>query len=172
MDVEDIIKVVQTWKKEYEELGGHPNINYVQIIENKGEIMSCINPHPHGKIWSQRSIPPEISKNSAHFKHYLQLNSDEEQAFAEIIKNLCIIYDNIFETSFPYSSRIHQQPTDGKMHSEWHFHMSFYPPLLRSKIIKKFMVRYELFTSPQQDITAEQAAETIRDQSGIHYTFH
>jgi UDPglucose--hexose-1-phosphate uridylyltransferase len=227
MDVEDIVKVVQTWKKEYVELGAHPNINYVQIFENKGEIMGCSNSHPHGQIWSQRSIPPEILKKSAHFKDYWetekrsllqayleqelelkerivlenehfvalvpywavwpyeamivprkhyqdigQLNTEEEQAFAEIIKKLCIKYDNIFETSFPYSSGVHQQPTDGEMHPEWHFHMSFYPPLLRSKTIKKFMVGYELFASPQRDITAEQAAKTIREQSGIHYTIH
>ena len=164
MDVKDIIKVVQPWKKEYEELSGHPNI--------KDEIMTCSNQHPHGKICSQRSISPEIFKNSAHFKHYLQLNSDEEQASAEIIKNLCIKYDNIFKTSFPYSSGIHQQPTDKEMHPEWHFHMSFYPPLLRSKTIRKFMVGYELFASPQRDITAEQATGTIQEQSDIHYTFH
>jgi UDPglucose--hexose-1-phosphate uridylyltransferase len=227
MEVEDIVKVVQIWKKEYKELGAQLNINYVHIFENKGEIMGYSNPYPHGQIWSQRSIPPEILKKFTHFKDYWktekrillqayleqelelkerivlenehlvalvpywavwpyevmivprihyqhigQLNLEEEQAFAQIIKNLCIKYDNIFETSFPYSYGIHQQPTDGEMHPEWHFYMSFYPPLLRSKTIKKFMVGYELFKSPQRDITAEQATETIRDQSGIHYTFH
>jgi len=64
--------------------------------------------------------------------------------------------------SFPYSSGIHQRPTDGKEHLEWHLHMSFYPPLLRSATVKKFMVGYEMFGNPQRDITAEMAAEKLR----------
>jgi UDPglucose--hexose-1-phosphate uridylyltransferase len=83
---------------------------------------------------------------------------------------LTVKYDNLFQTSFPYSSGIHQSPTDGKEHPEWHFHMSFYPPLLRSKTVKKFMVGYEMFAGPQRDITAEQAAETLRNLSEVHYS--
>ena len=75
----------------------------------------------------------------------------------------------MFETSFPYSSGIHQSPTDGE-HPEWHFHMSFYPPLLRSAEVKKFMVGYEMFANPQRDITAEQAADTLKKLSTTHYT--
>lgn len=225
MSVEDIKKVVEMWKKEYAELGAHPKINYVQIFENKGDVMGCSNPHPHGQIWSQSSIPNELLKKSKsfsnywkknnkslltayleqelelkeriivenkhfvalvpywavwpfeamilprkHYQHIGQLNAEEDLAFAEIIKNLCIRYDNVFETSFPYSSGIHQQPTDGKNYKGWHFHMSFYPPLLRSKSVKKFMVGYELFAGPQRDITAEQAAETLRNLPGTHYS--
>ena len=68
----------------------------------------------------------------------------------------------MFDTSFPYSSGIHQAPTDEKEYSEWHWHMSFYPPLLRSATIKKFMVGYEMFGSPQRDITPEQAAFRLK----------
>ncbi len=224
MGVEDITKVIRLWKKEYLELGSKDNINYVQIFENKGAIMGCSNPHPHGQIWSQSSIPAEILKKSMKFKEYYsknkksllgdyldqelaardrileendhfvvlipywaiwpfeamiipkrhlqhigQLNSDEEIAYAEITKKLTIKYDNLFETSFPYSSGIHQAPTDGKEYPEWHFHMSFYPPLLRSASVKKFMVGYEMFAGPQRDITAEQAAERLNELSPLHY---
>lgn len=225
MEIEEIQKVIKTWKKEYDELGSNEDINYVQIFENKGDAMGCSNPHPHGQIWSQRSIPSEVLKKGKHFKEYWdsknrsllqdyleqelelderiiiendhfvalvpywaiwpyevmilpkkhlkhigQLNSKEEMAFAAIIKELCIRYDNLFETSFPYSSGIHQQPTTGKDYPEWHFHMSFYPPLLRSATVKKFMVGYEMFASPQRDITAEQAADTLRNLSDKHYS--
>ncbi len=95
---------------------------------------------------------------------------DEKGAFAEIIKKLTTRYDNVFNTSFPYSAGIHQAPTDGLEHPEWHFHMSFYPPLLRSATVKKFMVGYEMFANPQRDITAEQASDTLKGLSDIHYS--
>lgn len=225
MSVEQITQVVQLWKKEFLELGAKEGINYVQIFENKGAIMGCSNPHPHGQIWSQSSIPEEVLKKQTsqrnywsthsksllkdyleqelelderillsndHFvalvpywavwpyeamivprKHYQdisQLNVEEEIAFAAIIKELTTLYDNLFETSFPYSSGIHQRPTDGGSHDEWHFHMSFYPPLLRSAEVKKFMVGYEMFANPQRDITAEAAAENLRKLSRVHYS--
>ena len=225
METTAITKVIQLWKQEYAELGNKEDINYVQIFENKGDVMGCSNPHPHGQIWSQKSIPTEVLKKSTHFKEYWdknnrsilsdylqqelelkerilienehfvalipywavwpyesmivpkthyqhigQLNNEEEIAFADIIKKLTIKYDNLFETSFPYSSGIHQMPTDGKDYPEWHFHMSFYPPLLRSATVKKFMVGYEMFAGPQRDITAEQAAKTLQDLPEIHYS--
>ena len=225
MEVEEITKVVQIWKKEFKELGEKENINYVQIFENKGEVMGCSNPHPHGQIWSQYSIPTEIEKKTRHFKDYWeknkrsllsdylaqemkskerillenehfvalvpywavwpyeviiiprkhhqhigQLNRAEESSFAQMIKKLITKYDNLFGTSFPYSSGIHQAPTNDKNHPEWHFHMSFYPPLLRSATVKKFMVGYEMFAGPQRDITAEQAANTLRELSDTHYS--
>ncbi|MBT8295496.1 MAG: galactose-1-phosphate uridylyltransferase, partial [Gramella sp.] len=166
MEIEDITKVIKMWKKEYLELGTNKDINYVQIFENKGAIMGCSNPHPHGQIWSQSSIPTEVMKKSGKFKEYWekhkrsllsdylkqeiqaeerildenehfvalipywavwpfeamiipkrqlqhigQLTNDEEKAYAEILKKLTIKYDNLFETSFPYSSGIHQAPT-------------------------------------------------------------
>lgn len=225
MSINQIAAVIRKWKEEYKELGEKREINYIQIFENKGELMGCSNPHPHGQIWSQQSIPDEVKKKTrnlgqywkekrrsmlgdylrqelqiqlriiieneyfvalvpywavwpfetmilpkTHYRHLGELNSAEETAFAEIIKKLTIKYDNLFETSFPYSSGIHQAPTDGKEHPEWHFHMSFYPPLLRSKSVKKFMVGYEMFAGPQRDITAEQAAEMLRNLPEVHYS--
>ena len=80
-----------------------------------------------------------------------------------------IRYDNLFNTSFPYSAGIHQAPTDGKKYLEWHFHMHFYPPLLRSASIKKFMVGYEMLAEPQRDITPEASAIILKKLSVDHY---
>lgn len=226
MPQRDIELVIQMWQNEYQTLASKENINHVQIFENKGDIMGCSNPHPHGQIWAQESIPEVVLKKQKHqkdhwdkhnrsiledyiqqelemderiilknehfvalipywavwpyeamivpIKHYQhigQLNDKEVSAYAEVLKGLTIRYDNLFETSFPYSSGIHQSPTDGD-HPEWHFHMSFYPPLLRSATVKKFMVGYEMFANPQRDITAEQAADNLKKLSAEHFTTH
>ena len=225
MEERDIEDVITLWQNEYTILGSDPNINYVQIFENKGAIMGCSNPHPHGQIWAQRSIPQEVEKkvvckksyweenNSSLLGNYLQqeldakdrivlenesfvalvpywsvwpfeamivpkrhitsileLSQQELADYASILKALTIRYDNLFETSFPYSAGIHQAPTDGKDNSHWHMHMSFYPPLLRSAEVKKFMVGYEMFANPQRDITAELAAKRLRDCASVHYS--
>ena len=102
-------------------------------------------------------------------QNILQLNEDEKIAMAEVYKKLTIMYDNLFEVSFPYSAGIHQAPTDGEDHPEWHLHMHFYPPLLRSATVKKFMVGYEMMANPQRDITAEQAAQRLVALPKIHY---
>lgn len=217
MEVSAIEKVVAAWKHEYQTLGQRKDINYVQIFENKGSIMGCSNPHPHGQIWSQLSIPNEVLKKDQqqkqHFKNnkssllgdYLtqelilnerilfendsfvilipfwavwpfetmiapkrhsqnigDLNNIESKEFAEAISVITKAYDKLFNTSFPYSSGIHQAPTNNQDHSHWHWHMSFYPPLLRSATIKKFMVGYELFGTPQRDISPEKATEMIK----------
>ena len=98
-----------------------------------------------------------------------ELTDEERTDLADIYKMLTVRYDNLFETSFPYSAGFHQAPTDGKDHPEWHLHMSFYPPLLRSATVKKFMVGYEMLANPQRDITAEQSAERLRALSDKHY---
>lgn len=98
-----------------------------------------------------------------------QLHEDERDSLAEILKALLIRYDNLFETSFPYSMGWHGQPTDGNEHPHWQLHAHFYPPLLRSATVKKFMVGYEMLGNPQRDITAEQAAERLRAVSEVHY---
>lgn len=225
MEAEDIEKVIHLWQQEYETLGSKTQINHVQIFENKGAMMGCSNPHPHGQIWAQKSVPQEVLKKTTNQEVYYKeksssllgdyllqelasgeriiyenehfavlvpywavwpyetmiapkrrvaritdLSVQEVASYAQAIKTLTTKYDNIFKTSFPYSSGIHQAPTDGKEHPEWHLHMSFYPPLLRSATVKKFMVGYELFANPQRDISAEQAAQTIREQSETHYT--
>jgi len=224
MSVEDIQKVVDTWCTEYEMLGQKEFINHVQIFENKGDIMGCSNPHPHGQIWSQNSIPNECRKETAmqlqyyqkhnrsllldyleremeieeriicsndhfvalcpfwavwpyesmiisrrHIQNILKLTRAEKSDLADIYKQLTIRYDNLFLTSFPYSAGLHQAPTDNDEHKEWHLHMHFYPPLLRSATIKKFMVGYEMLAEPQRDITPEESAKNLRELSQIHY---
>jgi UDPglucose--hexose-1-phosphate uridylyltransferase len=96
----------------------------------------------------------------------LRLTEKEKKDFADALKVTTSKYDNMFQTSFPYSSGIHQAPTDGKKHKEWHMHMHFYPPLLRSASIKKFMVGYEMLAEPQRDLTPEQCAKILRELPG------
>ena len=217
MSKKEILKVIEAWQTEYLLLGKEKNINYVQIFENKGEIMGCSNPHPHGQIWSQSSLPNEVVKKNTNqlnyfldqqsslLKDYLNqelkekeriiyenkncvvlvpfwaiwpfetmiipkkhqqnistLDVKEREDFAEAILVITKTYDKLFEYSFPYSSGIHQAPTDNKNNQHWHWHMSFYPPLLRSAAVKKFMVGYEMFGMPQRDITPEQAALRLK----------
>lgn len=217
METLDIQKVVHTWQREFKELSEISYINNVQIFENRGDIMGCSNPHPHGQIWAQNSIPREIQKKTARFdafynehqksllseylqqelelderiifendhfivlvpfwavwpyetmiipkqhsKNILSMKNNESLAFAEAIKIITSTYDKVFDVSFPYSAGIHQAPTNDEDHSGWHWHMSFYPPLLRSATVKKFMVGYEMFATPQRDITAESAAATLK----------
>lgn len=95
--------------------------------------------------------------------HIAKISEEESSAYADAISKITKAYDLLFECSFPYSSGIHQAPTNGKNNDHWHWHMSFYPPLLRSATVKKFMVGYEMFGSPQRDITAEQAAARLKN---------
>jgi len=104
-----------------------------------------------------------------HVVNIVGLDEKERNDYAGIYKDLTIRYDNLFETSFPYSAGIHQAPTDGNDHTSWHMHMCFYPPLLRSATVKKFMVGYELLCEPQRDITPEMAAAHLRDSDSVHY---
>ncbi len=224
MTVPEITGVVETWAKQYSEIGSLPYINYVQIFENRGEIMGCSNPHPHGQVWANQTLPNEPRKEqesqkvylesnhacllcdylrleaeaetrivveNAHFvalvpfwavwpfevlllskKHTGNLGSLEpavRTGLADIFKQLTTRYDNLFKISFPYSMGFHQSPTDGEAHPEWHLHAHFYPPLLRSATIRKFMVGYEMLAGPQRDITPEAAAGTLRNLSPVHY---
>jgi UDPglucose--hexose-1-phosphate uridylyltransferase len=86
----------------------------------------------------------------------------ERDGLADILKRTASRYDRLFQVSFPYSMGIHQRPTDGGAHAEWHVHAHFYPPLLRSATVRKFLVGYEMLATPQRDITAEAAAERLR----------
>ena len=224
MDVKSIETIIVTWQKEYTDLGKIDYINHVQIFENKGSVMGCSNPHPHGQIWAQSSLPTEVEKTQNNLKSYFDIHqsnllqdylqeelklkerivienqhfvalvpfwaiwpyetmiiskrhfgkitdftAEEATDFALTLKQLTTKYDNLFETSFPYSSGIHQTPTDGNSHPEWQFHMHFYPPLLRSATVKKFMVGYEMMGEAQRDITPEKSAEILRNLSAIHY---
>jgi UDPglucose--hexose-1-phosphate uridylyltransferase len=97
---------------------------------------------------------------------YLQSFTEAERSdFAAILKAVTATYDQVFNTPFPYSMGLHPAPCDGQDHPEWQFHAHFYPPLLRSATVRKFMVGYELLGSPQRDITPEAAAETLRHAS-------
>lgn len=97
------------------------------------------------------------------------LDASERTALADILKRLTTRYDNLFRTPFPYSMGFHQRPTDGEEHGEWHFHAHFFPPLLRSATVRKFMVGFELLASPQRDMTPEFAAERLRELPELHY---
>ncbi len=224
MPVDEIQNIIHTWQKEYTNLGNVDYINHVQIFENKGSVMGCSNPHPHGQIWAQSSLPTQVEKTHNSLKAYFDKHNrtllqdyvqeelklkeriviekehfvalvpfwaiwpyetmivskrniqkitdfteEEVAGFAAILKQLTTKYDNLFEMSFPYSSGIHQSPTDGGDHPEWHFHMHFYPPLLRSATVKKFMVGYEMMGESQRDITPEKSAEVLKNLSDVHY---
>jgi len=224
MAVADVRRVVDVWADQVTELGNLPDIHYVQLFENKGAVMGCSNPHPHGQVWANHSIPQEPAKEEAQQRayyadhgrpllldylaaevaakvrlvveneewvalvpywavwpfetmvlprrHVLQLpdlTDRERTSLADLLKRLLTRYDNLFETSFPYSMGWHGQPTDGAQHSHWQLHAHYYPPLLRSATVKKFMVGYEMLGNPQRDITAEQAAARLRAQSEVHY---
>ena len=105
-----------------------------------------------------------------HVASFVDLNSEQRNALSEILKRLTTRYDNLFQTSFPYSMGFHQSPTDKQEHPEWHFHAHFYPPLLRSATVRKFMVGFELLGMPQRDITPESSAERLRAVSDTQHS--
>lgn len=224
MDVTAIRGVVDLWADQFRELGDMPGINHVQVFENRGETMGCSNPHPHGQIWANKTIPnvPRLEQASlilyrhrnrtcllcdyvqlelaagervvcqnehfvalvpfwalwpfelllcskSHVADLAALGDPARTALACILKRITTRYDNLFEASFPYTMGFHQQPTDEVDHPEWHLHAHYFPPLLRSATVRKFMVGYELLGSPQRDITPEYAAERLRSLSEQHY---
>jgi UDPglucose--hexose-1-phosphate uridylyltransferase len=98
-----------------------------------------------------------------------ELNGDERDGLADALKRITTRFDNLFQTSFPYTMGFHQTPTDGEAHPESHFHAHFYPPLLRSATVRKFMVGFEMLAMPQRDITPEDAAQRLRDCPEEHF---
>ena len=104
-----------------------------------------------------------------HAASILSLTAAEKADLARIMIELGICYDNLFQTSFPYSMGIHQQPTDGHKDAAWHWHIHYLPPLLRSQSVRKHMVGYELLAMPQRDLTAETAAARLRELPRKHY---
>lgn len=104
-----------------------------------------------------------------HLMHLPDLNVSEVLSLADILKKITTRYDNLFKTSFPYSMGFHQSPKHVEPQSSWHFHAHFYPPLLRSATVKKFMVGFEMLAMPQRDITPESAASLLREMSTVHY---
>ncbi|NQU45138.1 UDP-glucose--hexose-1-phosphate uridylyltransferase [bacterium] len=224
MDLSAIGLIVDLWHEQYVDLGSKDFISHVLIFENKGALMGCSNPHPHGQIWANESIPSlpaskidaqvryfkahnspllmdyldwekqqgerTIYENEAfislvpfwavwpfetmilpkrHVTNITDLDDAEKAAWAEILKDLAIRYDNVFQSSFPYSMGINQLPTDGQAWAGLTLHQAFFPPLLRSASIKKFQVGYEMSAEPQRDITPEQAVNRLRECGGKHY---
>jgi len=222
MELPSVRKVVDLWAEQVEELGR--TYRWVQVFENKGFVMGCSNPHPHGQIWASDSLPNEPAKEdrrqaeytAAHGtpllldylrreiglgerivveeehwvalvpfwavwpfetlllpkRHVAQINNldDLERAnLAVILKRLLTRYDNLFETSFPYSMGWHGAPFGDADVSHWQLHAHFYPPLLRSAWVKKFMVGYEMLAEAQRDLTAEQASARMRQTSEKHF---
>ena len=221
METSMILEVVKTWIDQTLELG--ETYRWVQIFENKGEVMGCSNPHPHGQVWATNVLPTEAEKEQLSQKQYYEkhgepllhsyaqteielgnrvieqnsswlavvpywatwpyeilllpmrkiqrisdLNSKEQDDLSQILKIILIRYDNLFETSLPYTMGwLSAQFKEESPH--WQLHAHFYPPLLRSANIKKFMVGYEMMAEAQRDITPEKAAEILREQSTLHY---
>jgi UDPglucose--hexose-1-phosphate uridylyltransferase len=223
MPPEQICEVIDTWASQVEEL--EARWRWVEVFENKGELMGCSNPHPHGQIWASDFVPNEVAKELAQqrdwFKrqgspllldyaeeelnagerlllkndHWVvvvpwwaawpfetlllprrnvsrlpELSPAERDALARILSELLIAYDRLFRVPFPYSFGWHGDhasalggPAPRRQAGQLHAH--FYPPLLRSATVKKFMVGYEMLAGPQRDITPEAAAVQLRGQS-------
>jgi UDPglucose--hexose-1-phosphate uridylyltransferase len=121
---------------------------------------------PFWAVWPFETMI--ISKR--HVTQMIDFSEAERDALADALHNLTVRYDNIFRVSFPYSAGFHQRPVSAGDWAHWHWHAHFYPPLLRSATVRKFLVGYEMLGTPQRDITAEQGAERIRDQSAVHYS--
>jgi len=144
--------------------------DYLQVELRRGERVICQNEAfvamvPFWAVWPFETLL--VSKR--HFASIDELAGNETEMLADILRRITIRYDNLFETSFPYSMGFHQRPTDGRDYPEWHFHAHYFPPLLRSAAVQKFMVGYELLGNPQRDITAESAAKMLQAQSETHY---
>jgi UDPglucose--hexose-1-phosphate uridylyltransferase len=131
------------------------------IVEN-GSFAAIV---PFWAVWPFETIV--IAKR--HASGLDTLDDDERDGLADLLKRLTTRYDNLFEIPFPYSMGFHQRPTDGSTHDEWHLHAHFYPPLLRSATIRKFMVGFEMVGTPQRDLTPEDAADRLRAAGEEHY---
>ncbi|RWS02372.1 galactose-1-phosphate uridylyltransferase-like isoform X1 [Dinothrombium tinctorium] len=212
MEQSEIINVIDAWIEQSVDLGA--KYSWVQIFENKGEIMGCSNPHPHGQVWASSFLPNEAIREDKSQKEYFDkhnsqmlvdysqkeivakerivveneswlivvpfwavwpfetlvlprrqvqrledINDREKQELASALSALLVKYDNIFETSFAYSMGWHGAPSGSykqRDNKHWTLHAHFYPPLLRSANIKKFMVGYEMLAQAQRDLTPEQ----------------
>jgi len=144
--------------------------DYLALEQKLEDRIVCRNDHfvalvPFWAIWPFETIVLA----TRHIGSFDNLIGEEARALADILRRLTIRYDNLFETDFPYSMGFHQRPTDGAPHASWHFHAHFYPPLLRSASVRKFMVGFEMLGEPQRDIAPEAAAARLREVSETHY---
>lgn len=195
-----------------------------QVFENKGAVMGCSNPHPHGQIWAGDFLPNEPAREDRRQRAYWQrhgspllvdylgketaagerviaenahlvvvvpywatwpyetlllprrhvgrlpdLDAAERDALADILRRFLVRYDNLFKTSFLYSMGWHGAPNGDGDQAHWQLHAHFYPPLLRSATVKKFMVGYEMLAEAQRDLTPEQAAGLLRAQPEVRF---
>ena len=144
--------------------------DYLALELARGERLVCENDAfvalvPFWAVWPfETLVLPR-----RHLGGFDGLTSAERDALADVLKRLTTRYDNLFETPFPYSMGFHQRPSDGEPHDEWHLHAHFYPPLLRSATVRKFMVGFEMLGTPQRDMTPEDAAARLRAASEEHY---
>lgn len=215
MQTDETQNVINTWINQVNDL--KKEYDWIQIFENKGKMMGCSNPHPHGQIWASNFIPNEIAKEDKQQKKYYEthksnlledyaheelkiqerivlesngwiaivpfwavwpfetillpkkhivsltdLSIEEQKDLANIMKKLLKAYDKLFQTPMPYSMGWHFAPFNKSDCTHWQLHAHYYPPLLRSANVKKFMVGYEMLAEPQRDITSEQAASQLR----------
>lgn len=222
LDLPVLVEVINTWCEQTQLLG--QKWPWVQVFENKGAMMGCSSPHPHGQIWATNVLPDEAAAEdsrqrawySQHGRPLLldyverelefeerlvcvgaqwvalvpwwaswpfetlvlprtpvsrlpDLQSAQRLDLAKVLKELTCRYDNLFGCSFPYSMGWHGAPFDHSDPTPWQLHAHFYPPLLRSASVRKFMVGYELLAEAQRDLTPEQAAAALRGVSARHY---
>ncbi|KAL2760264.1 hypothetical protein ACRALDRAFT_1059876 [Sodiomyces alcalophilus JCM 7366] len=172
MPEEPAAEMVQLARYRAEHGGRHLLADYVRVEMEKGERVVFQNAGflvvcPWWAIWPFEVLV--IPKR--HVRALVDLTDEERLQFAEAIQEVTRRYDNLFETSFPYSSGIHQAPLDATEEEadNSYLHMHFYPPLLRSATVRKFLVGYELMAEPQRDITPEQAAVRLRNCGGELY---
>ena len=213
------LKVIIVLIGQLKELKKHPEINYVQIFENRGKMMGCSNEHPHGQIWATKGIPDivktedynqgnyskkhrscllcdvfdyEVNKKERlvleneswiviipfwavwpyetllisrrHISCLMELTENEQITLVQIWQDLIKLYDKLFDTSMPFSFGWHFSPKNSSNQRFWHLHAHFYPPVLRSATVRKFMVGYEMLAETQRDISPEQAAKHLREK--------
>ncbi len=161
----------QTAQREYLDAHGSCLLcDYLHREVQLAERLVCENEEfvalvPFWAIWPFETLV--LSRS--HAGNLSEMNAAQRSALADILKRLTTRYDNLFQTGFPYTMGFHQTPTDRQSHPEWHFHAHYYPPLLRSATVRKFMVGFEMLGMPQRDITPETAADRLREMSETHY---
>jgi len=221
MSPDDVRQVVDMWAVQTAELG--ERYRWVQVFENRGEMMGASNPHPHGQVWAGAALPVEPAKEDATQRDYMEatgrrlladyasverqgrrlvvvddewlvmvpywavwpfetivvptrgaarltdLDDAQRNGLVRVLRALLARYDNLFRGPFPYSMGWHGAPFGDGAVDHWTVHAHFYPPLLRSAAVRKFMVGYELLGEPQRDITPEEAAVRLAALPDLHY---
>jgi UDPglucose--hexose-1-phosphate uridylyltransferase len=218
LSMAEVRRVVDRWIEEFTSLGALPWVTHVQIFENRGAAMGASNPHPHGQIWANATVP-DLPSREEHWQaahrskrgrcllcdyvdlelergerlvyanpHFIavvpywavwpfetlmmprrhatgldELTAPERDGLAQALQQITGGYDALFDAACPYSMGFHQRPTDAQPHPEWHLHAHYFPPVLRSAAVHKFMVGYELLATPQRDLTPELAAAALRE---------